>query len=146
MHLSETGLLLLLIALTLSLLFFDALAFFILAATIRILLLLFTSFLFTLFALIFGCRGGFGLGLRLHLLAHGIFFIVLLLWSTFFGRSTTSKDLRNMGRSVNSSRSGTEHSLEEKVGLIRLVAGDDLRRFHIHLLAYNELSKLDQLD
>lgn len=138
-----------LLALSLGLLFLDALLLLLFSSALGLLLLLATGFLFSALALLLGFRLGSLLlsSLSLHLLAHGLLLFGLGLCSTIIRRraTATSKNLLHVRGRVNARSGRSEHSLQERIGLFRLVTSDHLSRLHINLFANHELRKLDQL-
>ena len=132
----------------------DALALFLLPSTLSLLLLLPFCLLFcrrSLRCLGFGLRHCLSLSLSLCSGPLFCFCGVLSSWLTFLWLSfllaaAHSEYLRNMWCGVNSSGGCSEHGLQECVGLLWLVARDNLGRLDVDLLSGDAFRELDHFD
>lgn len=142
-HISEALLFFLLLGLSVGFLLGNALAFLFLPATFSILFLFAAGFLLRSLRL-FSLFGG-SLSLRLGLSLHLHLRLFILLSCSAIVRRATAQDLSDVWGGVDASSGGTEHGLQEEVGLFGLVASDDFGRLHIQLLRRHELRNLNQL-
>ena len=150
LHCAHLVLLFILLTLTFGFLLLDPLLLFLFTSAIGILLLLATSFLFGALALLLSL-GFCCLFLRsfgLHLLAHGLFLLLLSLSGSVVGvgsATATTEDLLHMRCRVDTCRGSTEHGLKEYIGPFWFVTSNHFGWLHINLFANYELRQLDEL-